>query len=143
VTDPFGGGYYDTSYPPEILRGYEPPALVGAARTAATAEHTLTVAAGEPGTYEPELAGRERPRNVSELRARARVIDPAPWPAGTYVLVGVNGKRAHWTGEDWKLGDSPGYKLGTPPDADSDKPLVVEQLADGRLGLAGEGAEAP
>jgi len=106
VTEPFG--YYDQSYPPEILRGYAAPRVLGGAR-AVTIERTLTVAAGEPGTYEPELAAKDRPRNVTELRERARVTDPTPWPRGAYVLVGTSGKRAHWTGEDWHSDESPGY----------------------------------
>ena len=106
MTEPVG--YYDTSYPPEILRGYTPPVISGGAR-AATVERTLTVTVGTPGTYEPDVAAKDRPRNVTELRERARVTDPAPWPRGAYVLVGTSGKRAHWSGDDWRSDPSPGY----------------------------------
>lgn len=77
----------------------------------------LQVTAGEPGRYDPELSPAERPRNVTELAAAA---DPGtdPWPAGTYVLVGTSGKRAHWTGTEWKGGASPGY----PAPADRSEP---------------------
>lgn len=74
--------------------------------------HTGTefvVTAGAPGTYEPAVSATERPRNVTELRARARPATPEPWPEGDYVLVGTTGKRAHWSGDDWRGDESPGY----------------------------------
>ena len=124
-------GSYDESYPPEILRGYEAPAIVelGAPEPTeldaaalvggdeavllteqpATVSRSFTVRPGTPGSYEPEVPAKDRPRNVTELREVARVVDPAPWPAGAYVLVGTTGKRAHWSGEDWRSDESPGY----------------------------------
>ena len=99
---------YDESYPPEILRGYVAPALSGGARRA-TGDRSFVVTAGTPGSYEPEVPAGERPKNVTELRDVARVTEPAPWLEGEYVLVGTTGKRAHWSGEDWHGGESPGY----------------------------------
>lgn len=69
----------------------------------------LTVTVGEPGTYDPQLSAADRPGNLTVLRDAARPATPQPWPAGSYVLVGTTGKRAHWTGSDWKGGASPGY----------------------------------
>lgn len=102
---------YEESYPPEILRGYTPPVVgAGAARrTSTSSTATFTVAAGEPGEYDPEVAPADRPSNVTALRERARPADPAPWAEGQYVLVGTSGKRAHWGGDDWHGGESPGY----------------------------------
>jgi hypothetical protein len=136
MTDP---GYYDQSYPPSLWAPAEPvlagaraaedtpppaetPAPPGggdAPRTAAgspppdeavtAGTSPLTVAAGAPGTYDPPQTPAQRPRNVTELRERARPADRAPWPEHAYVLVGESGKRAHWDGSDWRSGDSPGY----------------------------------
>jgi len=106
-------GTYDESYPPEILRGYtapEPP-VMGAARRAATTpttESTLTVVEGAPGEYEPALEPTERPRTLDELAAQTRLTSPAPWRAGSFVLY-ANGKRAHWSGDEWRSHESPGY----------------------------------
>ena len=69
----------------------------------------FTVTEGSPGSYTPEVSSRDRPRNITELRAVARPADTAPWARDAYVLVGVNGKRAHWAGEDWHGDESPGY----------------------------------
>lgn len=67
----------------------------------------LTVAAGTPGTYSPAVTAAQRPRNVTELRATATPAAPEPWAPGSYVLVGENGKRAHWDGKAWQRGDAP------------------------------------
>jgi hypothetical protein len=136
-------GDYEQSYPPEVLRGYEPPVLAEAAArrstaAAGTVERTLTVAPGEPGSYEPELAAADRPRNVTELRERARVVDPAPWAEGEYVLIGTSGKRAHWDGDDWHSGESPGYRptdldggeVSATPVADAEQRLTGRQPGD-------------
>lgn len=72
-----------------------------------TVTFELSVTPGQPGAYTPDLTAGQRPRNVAELRSRARPDDPAPWPSGSYVQIGTNGKRAHWTGEDWHSGDAP------------------------------------
>lgn len=81
------------------------PAVVE--QSAGTVEFELTVTAGRPGTYDPERTAATRPRNIGELRARARPADPAPWGPGEFVPVGRNGKRAHWSGEDWHSGEAP------------------------------------
>jgi hypothetical protein len=73
----------------------------------------LTVTAGAPGGYSPELRPGARPHNVTELRDRARPADTAPWAAGQFVPVGTSGKRAHWDGQDWRSGESPGYPPAT------------------------------
>jgi hypothetical protein len=96
-------GRTDTVQLPAAGRHAAPAGTGGAASPA------LTVTAGEPGTYSPAVSAAERPRNLTELRERATAADVAPWPAGAYVLVGESGKRAHWTGEEWRGGDSPGY----------------------------------
>jgi hypothetical protein len=49
---------------------------------------------------------------VTELQARVQPATPEPWPAGAYLLIGVTGRRAHWTGTAWKGGESPGYAAG-------------------------------
>ena len=85
----------------------------------------FTVTAGTPGTYEPAVSASERPRNVTELRARARPATPAPWDEGAYVLVGTTGKRAHWTGDDWHGDESPGYE---PADGDLDAEPEVDEI---------------
>lgn len=130
-------GYYEQSYPREILRGYEapvePPLVGGARRSSAGAGDTLVVTAGEPGTYEPELAPRDRPSNVTELRERARPADDAPWPAEAYVLIGTSGKRAHWGGDDWHSGESPGYPdepVGAPADDDEGDDQGDDETSD-------------
>ena len=131
-------GYYDTSYPPSL---WEPVQAVQQAgepgegdrleATASTISRTLTVDAGAPGTYDPPVSAADRPRNVTELRDQARVTSPAPWAAGEFVQVGQNGKRAHWTGEDWKLGESPGYALPWEQPATGDQAAVVECAVEG------------
>lgn len=70
---------------------------------------SLRVDAGAPGTYSPAVTAAERPRNVTELTERAQPNGRAPWDAGQYVPVGSSGKRAHWTGDRWAGGESPGY----------------------------------
>jgi hypothetical protein len=67
----------------------------------------LVVTPGEPGSYGRALSPGQRPRNVTTLKELARPATPEPWPAGSYVLVGTSGKRAHWTGEEWKGGPAP------------------------------------
>lgn len=101
--------YYSDSYPPELWETPAPP--VGAARSAQTdgaPAATLTVAAGTPGSYVPDLKASDRPRNITELRERAVPSgDATPWSPGQYVLVGENGKRAHWDGHGWQYGEAP------------------------------------
>jgi hypothetical protein len=135
MTDP---GYYEQSYPPSLWaqpvaaaasrRGGQQspsPELVVTAEDAAGAAlpeapgqdgtveledaRVLTVAAGAPGTYNPPQTPAQRPRNVTDLRERAQPVTRDPWPEGTYVQVGESGKRAHWTGTEWRSGESPGY----------------------------------
>jgi hypothetical protein len=63
---------------------------------------------GSPGTYQP--AGHPLPEGIAELRRSVTPVTPEPWPAGAYVPIGRRGtRRAHWTGTDWKLRESPGY----------------------------------
>lgn len=69
----------------------------------------LVAGPGRPGTYTPAVSAPQRPRNVTELGERVTPASPEPWPAGAYLLVGISGKRAHWTGSSWKGGESPGY----------------------------------
>jgi hypothetical protein len=96
------------------------PAQPAAVRT----PQRLQVTAGAPGTFgDVELAAVDRPRNVTELAAAAQPVTPEPWPAGSFVPVGTRGKRAHWTGTEWKGGASPGY----PAPANRSEP---EQSAD-------------
>lgn len=124
--------YYSQSYPPSLWESLPPVTAAAAGRTAdgnlppmpesaypadavdlppATSSPSpeLVVNAGKPGQYWPAVKASERPRNVTELGQRAQPSQPDPWPAGAYVLVGENGKRAHWTGDHWRGGDSPGY----------------------------------
>jgi hypothetical protein len=109
-----------SSLPPHLLRapgsrpgdprrgtGDEPVQLTE--RPHVRAPQRLQVTAGEPGTYDPDLSPADRPVNMTVLRAAARPATDDPWPAGAYVLVGTSGKRAHWTGEEWHSGASPGY----------------------------------
>lgn len=104
-------GSFDESYPPEVLRGYVAPVLSGgAARRSGASASELVVTAGTPGSYEPEVGPKDRPRNVTELRESSRPATREPWPAGAYVLVGTTGKRAHWSGVDWHSDASPGYE---------------------------------
>lgn len=79
----------------------------------------LTAAPGRPGEYTPAVSAEQRPRNLMELADQYQPATPEPWPAGTYVLMGTSGKRAHWTGDRWKGGDSPGYTAPTSDNADS------------------------
>lgn len=150
MTDP---GYWDQSYPPSLWAAPAQPVTAAARDTSTPAEDDasspaeddasrvdarqlpggtvgtspLTVTAGSPGTYEPAVSAAQRPRNVTELRSRATPAGRAPWPAGAYVLVGESGKRAHWTGEDWRGGESPGYV----PESAADTPDVVFPGVDG------------
>lgn len=134
MSAPFG--YYDVSYPPELWESAPAaPPVVGAARrsasegdgTAETVSRVLTVSAGTPGGYEPEVAAVDRPRNLDELREQTRLDDPAPWPVGSFVPVGVKGKRAHWTGDDWAGGISPGYAAPVAPEVTETAEAVDEQ----------------
>jgi hypothetical protein len=137
-------GYYDQSYPPSLwqtpVAAAADDSQVSAARaeddrqpiTAGASESseeatgsdvsptTLTVAAGTPGTYDPAVSAVERPRNLTELRQRGIPEDTTPWPAGAYVLVGTSGKRAHWSGSEWRADESPGYV----PESSADTPDV-------------------
>jgi hypothetical protein len=128
MTDP---GYYDTSYPPSLWAPPPPEPVQAAAPQRAAAQtgegdaprtaagspspgatvgtSPLTVAAGAPGTYDPPVRPADRPSNLTELRERAQPADRSPWPEHAYVLVGESGKRAHWTGSEWRSGESPGY----------------------------------
>jgi hypothetical protein len=99
----------------------------------------LTVAAGTPGTYSPELRPQERPHNVTELRERARPDGLAPWAAGQFVPVGTSGKRAHWDGQDWRSGDSPGY----PPATGSLPPLPYSARDTPGVQFPGDGDDSP
>jgi hypothetical protein len=72
----------------------------------------LTVAAGAPGDYSPALKASDRPRNITELRRRAQPVAPFAWLPGQYVLVGENGKRAHWDGATWQRGTVPDGTVG-------------------------------
>lgn len=138
MTDP---GYYDQSIPPALLLGSRrrvaggAPAGVqvdgtldaGGQKLGAPAVDQLAspllVLAGAPGQYQPAVKAVDRPRNVTELNSSGAQPDPvAPWTAGQYVSVGTSGKRAHWAGQEWRGGESPGY-----PDA----PVQNEQPAGG------------
>jgi len=115
------------SYPPHLLR--LPGTAPGSPARGATAEGrpaTVTVAdggrqdappvllavPGSPGAYVPPVSPADRPRNITELVNRVTVATPEPWPAGAYLQIGESGRRAHWTGEGWKGGESPGYAAG-------------------------------
>jgi hypothetical protein len=122
VTDP---GYYDQSIPPALLLGARrrvaggAPAegqgqqslLLGAGTPGGDQQPSpLLVLAGTPGQYQPAGKAATRPRNVTELNTAGAMPDPpSPWTAGQYVPVGTSGKRAHWNGEEWRGGESPGY----------------------------------
>jgi hypothetical protein len=107
--------YYSQSIPRSLLvtAGRVPPAEQpaggGEAGNFSSAGASLTVDAGTPGSYSPAVKASERPRNVTELVQRAVPNGRAPWDAGQYVPVGTSGKRAHWTGAEWRGGESPGY----------------------------------
>jgi hypothetical protein len=79
----------------------------------------------QPGGYATALKPGQRPRNLQELAAR---VDPAgrePWPEGSGVPIGTSGKRAHWTGTEWRGGVSPGYapqRQQEEPDGDAEPP---------------------
>jgi hypothetical protein len=136
------GGYYEQSYPPSLWGGVplsaardrsaaeqsvagdvgaptpatEPEVTVGASLPTVTSGVQLGVTAGSPGTYSPPVKASERPRNVTELRARAvPAYSRDPWEPGQYVQVGESGKRAHWDGNQWRAGESPGYAPGGQP----------------------------
>lgn len=110
MTDP---GYYDQSIPPALLAGGARPASQQrtASRPASDQQPSpLLVRAGEPGQYVPAVKPTARPRNVTELNTAGVTADPdSPWTAGQYVTVGTSGKRAHWNGEEWRGGESPGF----------------------------------
>lgn len=101
-------GYYDASYPPAL---WETPATAAAAKRSGGADGdpaaTYTVAAGAPGSYLPDVKASARPRNITELREQADPSGAPPWSPGQYVLVGENGKRAHWDGTTWQYGEAP------------------------------------
>lgn len=116
-------GYYEQSYPPSLWAPAAPPVTAGRAPAPAPAGADeaagsgdaallppgLTAAAGAPGAYDPPVRAADRPANMAELREGVRPATREPWPAGTYVLVGENGRRAHWSGSEWLAGESPGY----------------------------------
>ena len=130
-----------SSLPPHLLRasGSRPGApRRGAVTSTAAAPRTrvpqrLRVTSGQPGAYDPDLTAGERPRNVTVL---ADVAEPGTdaWPAGSYVPVGTSGKRAHWTGSEWKGGESPGYsdrsetEQSPQPEPLPDRPIPMTQV---------------
>jgi hypothetical protein len=99
----------------------------------------LLVTAGAPGTYQPELRPAERPHNVTELRERAQPDGPTPWAAGQFVPVGTSGKRAHWDGQDWRSGESPGY----PPATGILPPLPYSARDTPGVQFPGDGDDSP
>jgi hypothetical protein len=113
MTDP---GYYDQSIPPALLVGRAGRASAPAPRRAsAPAGGSALQLSARPGGYSPSVPAAGRPKNLQELQ-RVTADPQEPWAAGTSVPIGVRGKRAHWTGEAWKLGLSPGYALEPAPD---------------------------
>ena len=122
MTDP---GIDSASYPPSVLAS----APVGSSRmrarpvsggpAAATPAAggqpaSLRLAAG-PGGYTTAVKAADRPRNLTELAERVDLSDRAPWPVGASLPMGERGKRAHWTGTEWRGGESPGYATPRPP----------------------------
>lgn len=108
----------------------------------------FTVTAGTPGTYEPDVSARDRPRNVTELRAFARPATREPWAVDEYVLVGTTGKRAHWTGDDWRGDESPGYgvsddSLDDEPDENPDDDEPEPRTGPGSSTATGAHTETP
>lgn len=135
MTDP---GYYEQSYPPFLWAAPpvtappresadRPLSAAAAGGTGGAPSPALTVTAGSPGAYSPPVAPGDRPRNLGEMRDRATPADTAPWPEGAYVQMGESGRRAHWTGAEWRGGESPGYpgqseKRTTIPESSADTP---------------------
>ena len=72
----------------------------------------LLASPGAPGAYDPPVSPADRPRTVADMQARVQPATPEPWSAGAYLLMGTTGRRAHWTGDHWKGGESPGYAAG-------------------------------
>jgi hypothetical protein len=130
VTDP---GYYDQSVPPALLVGGRRAAPARTASRPATADQQpspLLVTAGTPGRYSPAGRATDRPHNVTALNTAGAVADPStPWTAGKYVQVGTSGKRAHWNGEEWRGGESPGYPATTPRVTEAAQPATQEAPA--------------
>ena len=94
---------------------------------------TLLATPGRPGAYVPALTPLERPKNITVLRRVCQPATPEPWPKDTYLLIGTTGRRAHWTGTDWKLKPSPGYPAGQTVSASTAQVLTTrpEQYGGG------------
>jgi hypothetical protein len=121
-------------------RDYTPDAPVAAGSSGSGGEAAppvLVAAPGQPGEYDPAVSPEGRPRSLAELSDRYQPATTEPWPAGSYVLMGTSGKRAHWTGDRWKGGDSPGYRhtvtvgdASTSGDAESTAQELSTRTAD-------------
>jgi len=126
MTDP---GYYDQSIPPALLVGRARRTTAPARRQSSLlpAGGVLHLTAGPDG-YSPAVPAAERPKNLQELTQRVRPgpLATAPWPASASVPIGVRGKRAHWTGTEWKGGASPGYQLEQQPAEPIEEGAVLE-----------------
>lgn len=131
-------GYYDQSIPPALLAGRARPAaavpaggdLAAAAPTGAGQQPPSPRLLAGPGGYSTPLKASQRPRNLQELTARADPQERAPWPEGASVPIGTSGKRAHWTGTEWRGGESPGYPAPQelPAESQDQKPRGAENL---------------
>lgn len=113
------------SYPPSVLAGAPVSANRMRARIAQPAggDAAAAVPAGTdagrqaspprlavtPAGYGVTVRAADRPRNLQELAERVQLADTAPWPAGASIPMGARGKVAHWTGTEWRGGESPGY----------------------------------
>jgi hypothetical protein len=116
------------SYPPAVLGGGPVSAGRMRARVPAGGDSAAAAPAGTdagavrltagPGGYGTAVKAADRPRNLEELTRRVNLQDPAPFPAGAFVPIGTRGKRAHWTGTEWKTGESPGYTPEPAPAGD-------------------------
>lgn len=114
----------DQSYPPALLaaapRSVNRMRVRGAPAGAVETGHRAGGAdsgsqpasprlAASPAGYTTPVKATDRPRNLAELAERVQLDDEAPWPHGASLPMGARGKVAHWTGENWKGGVSPGY----------------------------------
>lgn len=104
-----------------------------AAGRAGAAVARLSAASGQltagPDGYGTAVKAADRPRSLEELAQRVTLQDPAPFPAGTSLPIGTRGKRAHWTGTEWKTGESPGYTPEPAPAGDDTTGAATGEVA--------------
>lgn len=138
------------SYPPALLVGGPVSAnrmrarvpAGGGTPTGGSQASPPRLAAGPAGYVGPVKAA-DRPRNLQELAQRVQLDDTAPWPAGAFLPMGARGKVAHWTGTEWRGGESPGYAPALEPPVQLTETPADTAFDTPDTQFPGDGADSP